>query len=184
MSTMQNRQLVERELRSGERLLWTGCPEPTGHLFPDGKTVAQFVVSLIIAGIFGTVSFIVMTEKGIEAAAIPLIITIVCGKGLVSPVLRYFAAKSQTYALTSDRALVIKEGSSRSVKSWETLDSVDVLEKDDGSANILFETPSYSKKDRRPTVTCGFVAVPDYRKMKPHLDRLIQAENDKGVNVS
>jgi hypothetical protein len=171
--------VAQNEFAPGEHLVWAARPEPA--------RMARASLPILIFAIPWTAFtlFVVVMASGITTGAtnqgfyilFPLfgLPFVLVGLAMMSaPYWAYKKAKSTVYAVTDKRLLVISEGRSKTVHSFDPDQIGDITrrERPDGSGDIIFarivddETEGY----RRSRVTeNGFLAVPDVRTVERHV---------------
>ena len=178
----QVRNRVEMELRSGERITWSGQPIP-----------ARFVrVSwlIVVFGIFWTAFSILwvagaifVTTRGSTPGPFKLfplfgLPFIAIGIGmLTSPIWLRKKAANMAYVITNQRAFVLSQTWRKATHiqnfSPKDLQSLEHTQYPDGSGDIIFSTERWrdSDGDRRAR-RLGFYAVPNVKTVEEHLRNL------------
>jgi Bacterial PH domain len=142
---------IERELSSGEKLLWNGRPAQGFRLRPPDAFVIPFSLAWCGFAIFWESS--VISAKApifFKLWGIPFILV-----GLYFVVGRFFVdVKTRTctfYGVTNDRIIIVCGLFSRQTKSLQlrTLSDISLVERADGSGTILFG-PQYPYARRFP----------------------------------
>jgi len=163
-----------RELRSDERLLWSGRPRPW-YLMRAALPLALFAIPWIAFSLFwmaGAAGFRVPDLRAGRFALFPLFglpFLIIGVLMLVSPLWARSQAKRTIYAVTSQRLLILVYGRSTSVRSFDptVLGPIQRSDRPDGTGDLLFPdqtllntTRGYS---RLQAMTTGFVGIIDVR---------------------
>jgi hypothetical protein len=169
-------QIAQRELDAGERLLWSGSPNPWSHI---RKGLPLFIFSIpwtafALFWTYGAAGFKVpdFTEPFdfFPLFGVPFILI---GIGMMSsPLYYYFTAKRTLYALTTKRAMIIKYGTRKYVKSYtdEDIRNIERKEKADGSGDIVFrQEVSTNSKGHTTTTNVGFFGIQDVRTVEKML---------------
>jgi len=180
---------VERELNSGERLLWKG--RPRGGIRLRGMDAFLIPFSLFWTGIVffaGIASFTQPPQKGGGAPGLIFLIPFIL-VGLYILVGRFFAdamMRARTeYGLTNRRAIIVSGFFSRSVKSVDvrTIPEILLSEKRDGSGTITFgATPFGWWMQRNPwgfgssSATPAFEMIEDVRSVYKMIDQMRAAK--------
>ena len=137
--------VVQRELESGERVLWTARPNP-----------ASASKSSCLPAIFGiplTAFALFWMNGAYSMGAGPLFSSfglIFVGAGLymmASPFLASTAASHTIYAITDRRILIIEDGATRKIKSYGPgdIEHIERREQSDGSGDIVFARERYQR---------------------------------------
>lgn len=135
-----SRSEVERELGSGEKLLWTGQPRQGVRLCPSDMFMIPF--SLLWCG------FAIFWESGVVKQGAPFFfmlwgipfvlvgLYIVFGRFFVDAMTR----RRTFYGITSDRIIIVSGLRSRQTKSLQlrTLSDITLTERRDASGTITF----------------------------------------------
>ncbi|MCK6625603.1 MAG: hypothetical protein L6R45_10560 [Anaerolineae bacterium] len=175
--------LIQIELRPGEKLLWSGRPEPK-RLARQGGNVVMVVFGLVFIG-FAVLWLSSAIMPSLEVLNTPLpeatqtewMITLLAplfslpfllvGLGLMSvPYWAYRQAFKTMYALTDQRAMIIVNGKTLLVSSYSDKDIGDIepVERSNGRGDLIFASElvrgrgstSYTRK-------IGFIGIPDVR---------------------
>jgi hypothetical protein len=162
--------VVQRELDSGERLLWTGRPNPESAA--AGSWGGVFVGGIMIA-------FAIFWMGGASQAGAPPFFSafglIFIGAGLyamASPFLTMSSASNTIYAITDRRILVIEDGATRKVQSYtaDDIEHIERREKTDGSGDIIFARERYQRHHNGHSHThtrdIGLWGVPNAREVE------------------
>lgn len=161
---------IERELNSGERLLWKG--RPRGGIRFRSQDLFLIPFSLIWTGFVFFAAFAAFHQplrngSAAAPALIPLIpfiligLYIFIGRFFVDAMMR---ARTE-YALTNRRAIIVSGFFSRSVKSIDLLSTPEILlnERSDKSGTITFgATPFGGWMQRNPWSFGSSSAVPAF----------------------
>ncbi|HEY0074729.1 MAG TPA: hypothetical protein VGB77_11545 [Abditibacteriaceae bacterium] len=149
--------LVQGELDSGERLLWTARPNP-GRV--SQQNIGGFFVGIFVTGfaIFWMSSAFWMQSQSSQhfgpssgpplEGIFPFFGLIFVGFGLymmASPFVGAAKASNTIYAITDKRILVIENSTTRTVKSYgpNDIQNVERREQSDGSGDIIFAREQY-----------------------------------------
>jgi hypothetical protein len=164
------------ELDRDEELLWVGKPSASREAQKAGCPAFLFGIPFTAFAIFWTVG-----AAGIGRGAppgfappglsvvFPLFGLIFVGIGvwlLLSPLMTYSKSSGTIYAVTNQRIIVIETGTTRTVKSYTTVDMGRLTRRDlaDGSGDVLFAQESYrGHKGRSYTRDIGFIGISDPR---------------------
>ena len=171
--------LLQPELQSGEKLLWTGRPAPWSYAW--ARSWQMFLFSFWFGGfaIFWVYSATSATSHG-GPAFFPLfgVPFVVIGLGMfLSPVWHYLTSRGMLYAVTSERAIILSGMRARSVQSFFPRD-MDRLEKKlyrDGAGTLIFRTEPRSRGygwNWQPTRQ-GFYSVADVGAAEQHIRRIV-----------
>lgn len=131
---------IERELSSGEKLLWSGQPRPGIRLRPSDAFLIPF--SIVWCGFAFFWEFSVI-KKGapffFRLWGVPFVLV-----GIYFVFGRFFVdawTRARTfYGITTDRIIIVRRSSSRQTKSLllRTLSDISLTERGDGSGTITF----------------------------------------------
>jgi hypothetical protein len=153
LPNLQN--LIQRELNSSERLLWTGAPRQGVRLRSSDAFMIPF--SLLWGGFAIFWEFTAIRHTPVHAGGAPSSFLALWGipfvlAGLYLMVGRFFADAFQrartAYAVTDQRILVLTTTWNKHVKSvpLQSLPQMSLTEKSDGSGTIVFgPEPPYQR---------------------------------------
>ena len=177
--------LVESELRSGERVAWTGQPIPS--LF------ARRSIRIVLFGIPWT-AFALFWMAGASGFKVPDFSNgifgifplfglpfVLIGFGLLSsPYWMRRKALKIAYVITDQRAIVFAGGTwgSTTIRSFdpERLKDIRRVQKSDGTGDLIFERTWSSNGDGgRQFTDHGFLAIADVREVEVMITRLTHA---------
>jgi hypothetical protein len=174
---MSLEQVAVAELRQGEKLLWTGTPDPARLARQE---LVQVVAGVLAFG-FGVFWFTGLSsfwghgfgrhagggfDYGLLAFAgfglIPVIIGI---KSFAAPFIAARKAGSMVYMITNTRVAIVTGGRRRSVESFGAADLGDLRRTDlpDGRGDLVFGERTVGSGDGARTVKIGFFGIPDVR---------------------
>jgi hypothetical protein len=172
---IQAEQIATSQLDGGERLLWSGSPDP--------GTVAMGALPISLFGIpfGGFACFWVwgawhQVSRSASAPG-PWILFplfglpfVMVGLGLISmPFWVWLGAKRTVYAITERRAIIISGFGARGVSSFTHSEICDLtrIEKADGSGTLWFATrPFTSSNGMQRNLRVGFQGIPDVRQVE------------------
>lgn len=177
MDSIQAEQIANGQLDSGESLLWSGKPTPSGMALGAlpmtffGIPFAGFALFWIWAaagGISGS------SERSFEGpgAFFPLfgVPFLLVGLGvMLGPLWAYLGARKTVYAVTDRRAMIIIGAGTKSVRSFGPEDMGEILrvERPDGTGSLMFTSiPQAGSKGRVTLSRVGFVGIPDVRRVE------------------
>ena len=152
----QEKEILQRELRENESILWYGKPIP--KMFTGGGIVASiFGVIFICFSLFWVSTAWKMTSDEFFPPSLMdrifpffgFIFTIVGILLFLSPVWIKLDAKKTIYAITDKRCIIIKSGRVIKVKSYdkENINNYSKNEYRDGSGDIIFAKETYTTTD-------------------------------------
>jgi hypothetical protein len=177
--------LVKAELDPGERVRWTGQPNP-GLLSRRGVSRALFGIPFTAFSVFwiaaasrfrmpdfsqGGFSFFPLF--GIPFFLVGLFL-------LTSPLWMRQSARRTAYILTERRAITFVAGFGRAItgRSYELHRLLDIerVQNPDGSGDLIFERTSHTDRDGKTTSTeQGFLAVSDVKKVETLVRQLSES---------
>ena len=176
--------IAEREMRTGERLIWADRP-----VAPARQMLAMLPVTLfgmVFAGfaVFWIAAAASTTSNAGVFSFFPLfgLPFLLVGLGIMLlPVWAWRGAKKTVYAISSERLLIIARGS---VSSFEP-DEIDNLvrrERSDGSGDVIFRRDYVRTRSRRGSRTRvrrdGFFGIPEVRRVEDEIRRLKERARD------
>lgn len=168
---------TQNELEPGERLLWSGQPDPK-RLSKKAILISLFGIPWTAFAIFWVVAAAgfklpdFSSLSGGFQSVFPLfgIPFVLIGLGMfAAPYWVYRSAKRTVYAITNRRALVISFGRAKSVQSYFEQDVCDIsrVERADGSGNIIFRTEETTdRKGNSRLNQIGFFGIPEVRRVE------------------
>ena len=149
------RPMVESMLSSGERLYWTGRPNPLRSM---RSNLMQPLFGLVWIGMvffmftkFNSFGSSFRSSSNSFATAFQLILGVffLVGLGMIlSPAWNYLKARFTVYALTDERAMIIKQIPSQSVQSYSVRNIQKVIRRgSDSQGDVIFgsETHTYTE---------------------------------------
>ena len=176
----EQRQMVNAQLGSGEKMKWFGQPIPS-RFARQALPIAFFGIFWTAFAVFwtcGAAGFQIPDFRSPERVLFPLfgLAFILVGLAMLSaPYTMRCKAKSILYVLTNKRAIIFEDRRGRSVRSFrlEVLHDVQRKEHADGSGDIIFgesraRMGDWSSMFRQwprggGGVEIGFVAIPRVR---------------------
>ena len=182
----QLQEALDRELEHGERGKWAGMPKP--RLFTPAS-VGSFLFAIPWTGfsvfwICGAAGFKI-PEFNKPQDLFPLfgLPFLLIGLGMLSaPWWSYRSAFRTLYAITNQRAVIIKQGmSSNTVRSFTPSDLFDLekVERRDGSGDVLFDLPRGMASNNAGRALAGFFGVDDARSVEHMLRELAEKDDVK-----
>lgn len=176
---------VSREMRSREKPLWIGKPDPLKLAMMDSG-------STTLNGIFflGFGAYLAYTAGHTEAT-LPIVAAFVCFGFAIyflsMPVLEYLRAKKTLYVVTNQRIIILNGLWRPTVDSFapSEIGSIHIRVAPDGSGTVIFqERRSWLAQGGRMFKTIGFKAVADVREAEKHIRELKgQASPDEGPDA-
>ena len=175
MDRIEAEQIAAKQIDSGERLLWSGTPKPSG--------IALSALPLTFMGILfsGFAAFWIASAAsatsgasgdGFPGAIFPLfgVPFLLIGLGmLLAPVWAYRSARSTVYAVTDRRVMVITAAKTVGVRSFTPDDIGDLVrvEGPDGYGTLKFgATPNLEVRDGMRLSLGVFVGIPEVRRVE------------------
>src|SRR5262245_23325549 len=161
-------------LDSGERLLWSGRPEPSRFALRKGWMFALFGVPFLAFALFWTYT----ASKGagpMELFGLPFIAV---GLSVVAAPVWYFLRGTQTtYVLTPRRTITNTAGmfGSRTSVPLDQIRFVELRQASSRFGDVLFVEILSSQYQNWPNRRDGFIAVPD----AASVERLLRQAIDK-----
>ncbi len=175
--------VAQKELQSGERLVWAERPGPAARARTK-LMLSLFGIPFLVFAIFWEVQAVAGAEAG-AGSLFPLfgIPFILVGIGLIlSPLWSYVEARNWLfYAITDRRMLIIRQFPMRKVESFRPQDitKCERTEKSDGSGNIVFRDDLKSgSRGSSYTVPRGFFGIPDVRRVEEQVMKLRDSDGD------
>lgn len=177
------RHTAEAELRRGEHLLWVGQPSPV--------RLAMQKLPTLLFGILWTAAIIFMSNmvgwsfsSSGNFGSFSMIFTVLLGiffligvGMLVSPLWNYFKATRTIYAVTDQRAMIIEQLLSTSVKSYSD-DDIQFIERRTSigdTGDVIFARETRTRRSRSSSgfsrtrtynVDIGFFGIPEPREVE------------------
>lgn len=159
MSPLESRQVISRELKPDETVLWSGSPDPRRSMT---ATLPIFLFG--IAWMTFNVNFIVTWHSGHSDVSGPgglfgmqgllsdlfFVPFILIGIGtLLSPAIAYRVALNTVYAITNHRILIISSGRTSKVQTYlpESLNVLERTEFANGTGTVTFSRSNYRDSD-------------------------------------
>ena len=174
MERVEAEQIATRTLDPGERLLWSGSPNP-------GRSAAQVLVATFI-GIpsVGFAVFWIYTAYHIASrsahapgpwALFPLfgLPFLLIGLGvMLSPLWAYLAAQRTVYAVTDQRALISSSLGARGVRAYshDDIGELSMVERADGSGDLFFANRTMVTQRGYASQRVGFIGIPEVRSVE------------------
>ena len=186
--------LARAELRSGERMTWTGQPLP-GRLARKGIPPMIFGIPFTAFAIFWITMATAGTSHmhshgggdGVPRAfnffplfGLPFLLV---GLGmLTSPFWMYRRARRVVYVLTDQRAIIFDAGfwNRLTVRSFdpERLHDLRRTQNSDGSGDLVFDRQwNWNGRNGRQATDIGFLAIPDVKRIEDAV-RALAAKNN------
>jgi len=174
--------LLERELRPGERVVWSQQPRPS-TLARKSSTTFLFGIPFFAFAVFWTYG----ASGGFESSRthkaswppwFPLLwggMFIVIGAGLLlSPLWAYWKALRTVYAITDQRGILIAAPWRRTMHSFVGQHLVDIhrVEDDSGRGDIVFHRQARSGKRGDYYYDTGFLGIEGVREAEDLLREL------------
>jgi hypothetical protein len=177
----ETRFVVERELASGERILWLAQPNPR-RLMLLALPIILFAIPWTAFSIFWMWGASGFGKPGGGAGiaftffGVPFVLV---GLGMFSiPYWLARRARRTAYVITDHRAILFEGGWSMRIQSFPhgTTTNLYRRERRDGSGDIIFRNDTWRDSDgyRRPN-EIGFFAIPNVRDVELLLQKLSQA---------
>ena len=176
--------IAQREMRSGERLIWADRPAP-GRLALTMLPASLFGIPFAgFAAFWIAMASSMTTEVEGVFSFFPLfgLPFLLIGLGIMfAPVWAWRGARKTVYAISSDRLVIIKGGS---VKSFEPdeIDTLERRERRDGSGDVTFRREVRRSASRHGSRTrlqrIGFFGVPEVRRVEDEIRRLKDRARD------
>jgi hypothetical protein len=163
--------VIERvQLDPGERLVWSGQPEPRAYAWKKGWMQFLFGIPFFAFAVFWTTMAASVTGNGFAAFfwlwGIPFLLA---GLGmLLSPFWHHARARRTTYALTDRRAVITTSGvfPVRTSVPLEHVPFIDVELKADKSGHLLFREVKRASGSGTWHTKDGFIAVRDVENLE------------------
>lgn len=171
---------LQRALQPGERVRWTGQPDPRRTVLPSLLIWLFFipwtafsVFWMAAASGFEVPTF---TKPNHWFALFGLPFVLIGLGGLSSPLWVWRRARRTFHAITDRRALTIVDGRSMKVESWapDQFERIARTERPDGSGDLLFATLQNRSSGSRSPLAVGFRGVANVRDAERELRRLIE----------
>ncbi len=184
MSEPSPMSIAQREMGTGERLIWADRPAP-GRLALARLPATLF--GLVFAG-FAVFWIAGATEATIDVdgafSLFPLfgLPFLLVGLWIVlAPLWAWMGARKTVYAVSSDRLVIIKGGSVRSFAPDE-IENLERRERSDGSGNVVFHREYYRSRGRHGSRTrvrkTGFYGIPEVRRVEDEIRNLKDRARD------
>lgn len=176
--------IAQREMRSGERLIWADRPAP-GRLALAGLPVTVFGGVFGAFALFWIVGAASMTpaESGVFAFfplfGLPFLLV---GLGMaLAPVWMWMGAKKTVYAISSDRLVIIRGNRIQSFEPDE-IEELERRERADGTGDVIFNRQLVRSHNRHHGRTrerkIGFFGIPEVRRVEDEIRRLKDRARD------
>jgi hypothetical protein len=164
---------VSQELESGEKLVWSGKPDPVREM-SAGFALWLFAIPWTAFALFwmwGASGISRPSSQSTENFIFSLfgLPFVLIGFAMLSaPIWIYSKSKRTVYAITDKRVLIIEKGKSRTVYSYgsQNLGSIKRTERADGSGNLTFAQKPYESDGRTYAVDISFVGIPQVRSVE------------------
>jgi hypothetical protein len=174
--------LLERELHSGERVIWSQQPRPTA-LARKSSTTFLFGIPFFAFAVFWTIGAsgglgFTKTKNGSFPSWFPILwgsmFIIVGACLLLSPVWAYWRALRTVYAITDQRAILIVAPWRHTIHSFVGQHLVDIhrVEDDNGRGDIVFHREARSGKRGDSYYDVGFLGIERVREVEDSLREL------------
>ncbi|MDQ7826594.1 MAG: hypothetical protein RDV48_27575 [Candidatus Eremiobacteraeota bacterium] len=189
---------AEKEMESGERLLWCGQPDAKRlamqtlplFIFAIPWTLfALFWETMACAACFGSMGKSgAGAGPGLFALIFPLfgIPFVLIGLGMLSsPYWAYKNALKTLYAVTDRRAFIVAPaswGGSKTVNSYrdEDIGNIERTERADGSGDLIFAREQYTgSRGSRGTRSIGFYGIPAVRKVADLMEKTFKSTEEE-----
>ena len=138
--------LVEAELTPGEKILWSGSPDPRHVMRQSFPMVAIIALASAASVVVCYALYLFGLLASDNVALNATIFYLLVGSLIASDVLccfvvlraRYVGAEKTLYALTSERVVIVRSGKSNSVSSigYDKVKDIKVSEEKEGKANV------------------------------------------------
>ena len=144
MERVEAEQIATRTLDPGERLLWSGSPNP-------GRSAAQVLVA-----------------RGLRVVSPQEAGTITLLEPLLNPLWAYLAAQRTVYAVTDQRALIISSLGARGVRAYshDDIGELSMVERADGSGDLFFANRTMVTQRGYASQRVGFIGIPEVRSVE------------------
>jgi hypothetical protein len=167
------RQVAERELESGENILWVGWPDPSASM-KSGIPLVLFGIPWTAFALFWMWGASGFGHPQNPASSGPMLAFplfglpfVLIGVGLLStPYWMAQRAKQSTYAITNRRIMMIQAGKTKSVQSFyaKDIDDLQRTERVDGSGNLIFaQRATINSNNQTQMNTSQFIGIPNVR---------------------
>ncbi|MGI4789777.1 MAG: hypothetical protein ACRYFS_13115 [Janthinobacterium lividum] len=179
---------LEAQLKAGEKLLWSGQPDPMRALWVSQGAIYVFLFGLIwtpmtifAAVVFrpppgGSPGFPLFESIAMELYIFPFILLgFAC---LWAPRSAYVQSERTTYGITDQRIIILKGAKKRFMNSYhrEALGVIKCIERSDGSGELIFAQDHYiDSEDREATTNIQFIGVPKVRSVETILRAALTA---------
>ena len=177
---------VTPQLHPGEKLLWVGKPMPLRAMLAGGNLFGA-VAGVLMVGFmlfaFNSFSFNFSMARGSSSTVstlfnlFPLIFVAVALFSVGRPVYDFLMAGRTVYALTDQRALIIKPvlSGGRKVESYTETEGIERHDIADGKGDLVFQREMsiyYSNRRRRVrSRKIGFFGIPNVQQVEAMLLR-------------
>ena len=172
--------LLQTELKPFERVLWFGQPDRK-HAAKENISFA--ILGLFFGGIPGTFLVVEMINNKYQFPLFELLslFVIVGFCMLFAPLFAWQRAGQTVYAITSNRAIILKQQRKRvDVRSFEPLKLCDISRKQhaNGIGDLIFTHDTYSSSEGDiHKEEAGFLGIPDIREV----ERILTAMRDENL---
>jgi hypothetical protein len=188
MQTEESGAAIRNELQPGERLLWSGRPDPIRGMLPT-FAIWLFAIPWTCFAVFW-----IVTAYGIGSHAnnsggggfafFPLfgLPFVLVGIGMFSsPYFVYLKLKRTAYGITDKRAIIISGKNTKTVDSYDSsnVGHIQRTERADRSGTLYFaQTVTNNGKNGPQTTNIGFVGIPEVRNVEQILRETLGSGND------
>jgi hypothetical protein len=177
--------MIELPIDRGERLLWSGRPDPLPYTIRVGRHAFLFGLVFFGFSLFWTHGAMTEGAKVQALGGVPFWLLgvpfVIVGACLVlSPFWHFYRALRTTYALTDKRALTAISGpyARRFSVPLSQIRFVDVRPSDDGSGDIYFKETVVSDSEGQTTRREGFIAISELDRVDQLLRKTIERPAD------
>lgn len=182
-----DKDLTEGILSADERIVWSGRPIPSRHLFPAMVDIFGFLVAVYL-----TASIISRTVPAVIGAGfaegdaglwplnpfiiLPFLITLFGVGMLLLPFFRYWLATRTQFVVTNKRALIISDGIKRKIRGFSNFTDLYTDLRKDGSGNLFIGQPRgrfiFSGR-YKSILKRGFVGLKNVAEVEAHIRTLM-----------
>ena len=173
--------LVQRELGEYEQVYWLGMPTPS-YFNANSKALFFFAIPWTAFAIFwmcGAAGFKMPDfSSGFELFPLFGLPFVLIGIGmLLSPFWEFKKGKNTIYAITNNRALIIEDRNSTTIRSYrpESLQDSYRIEHRDGSGTIIFGKAEKEIEKNDQLLPKGFMHVQNPRQVEKLIKELSES---------
>lgn len=147
------RSQISPELEHGEKLLWVGQPTPFRVLMQAPEELFGALVAVVLMGVIFTI-FLPLSGAAVMSRQPPfafflVIFLVIMAASLTRPLYEYFVARRTVYAMTDQRALIIKPGwNGQSVNSYYQIEHIERRNLANERGDLIFAHEPYSQRGR------------------------------------